>query len=115
MLIVARALQIATEATRLFAWVRNIARLRNMSSLPTPELTPGRKVRITQEITARHYSFSTPVEGTILRVERRPTGSWFAHGESDKLWLDRIVLQKADGEISTFSLDEHTSITELED
>ncbi len=85
-----------------------------MSSEPSSAIALGRKVRITQEITARHYSFSTPVEGTIVRIERKPTGSWFAHGESDKLWLDRIVLQKADGEISTISLDEHTSITPLD-
>jgi hypothetical protein len=85
-----------------------------MSSEQTPAIAPGCKVRITQEITARHYSFSTPVEGTIVRIERRPTGSWYAHGEADKLWLDRIVLRKADGEITTISLDEHTSIEVLE-
>ncbi len=85
-----------------------------MSLPPTSPIAPGRRVRITQEITARHYSFSTPVEGTIIRVERRPTGSWFAHGEADKLWLDRIVLEKADGEITTISLDEHTSIQALD-
>jgi hypothetical protein len=85
-----------------------------MASEPSPELAPGRKVRVTQEITARHYSLATPVEGTIVRVERRPTGSWFAHGEADKLWLDRIVLQKADGEITTISLDQHSRITLLD-
>lgn len=102
-------------AIRLFAGGRKIDKLYGMPSHQPPELTPGRKVRITQEITARHYSFAAPVEGTIVRIERRPTGSWFAHGEADKLWLDRVVLQKSDGEISTFSLDEHTSITLLED
>lgn len=85
-----------------------------MSGSPT-EIVPGRKVRITQEITARHYSFVTPVEGTIVRIERKPTGSWFAHGAADKLWLDRIVLRKADGEITTISLDEHTSVVALDE
>jgi hypothetical protein len=85
-----------------------------MSSEPTPALAPGQKVRIIQEITARHYSIAAPVEGTILRVERRPTGSWFAHGEADKLWLDRVILQKADGEITTVNLDEHSSVTFLD-
>ena len=85
-----------------------------MSSEGLSSLAPGLKIRITQEINARHYSLATPVEGTILRIERRPTGSWFAHGESDKLWLDRIVLRKSDGEISTFCLDEHTLIESLD-
>lgn len=78
-------------------------------------LAPGRKVRITQEIAARHYSFTTPVEGTIVKIERRPTGSWFAHGEADKFWLDRIVLRKADGEITTISLDEHSQLVALDE
>lgn len=86
-----------------------------MSSDLSSPLVPGRKVRITQEITARHYSFAAPVEGTIVRVERRPTGSWFAHGEADKLWLDRIVLQKSDGEITTVNLDEHSTFTLLDE
>ena len=85
-----------------------------MASQSSFSISPGRRIRITQEIQARHYSFAAPVEGTVVRVERRPTGSWFAHGVDDKLWLDRIVLRKADGEISTISLDEHTSIIALD-
>lgn len=92
----------------------DFARIALMSSLESL-IAPGRKVRIIQEITARHYSFTTPVEGTIVKIERRPTGSWYAHGEADKLWLDRIVLRKADGEITTISLDEHSEIVALDD
>ena len=76
-------------------------------------ITVGSRVRITQQIAARHYAFVTPVEGTIVRIERRPTGSWFAHGTADKLWLDRIVLRKADGEITTLNLDDYTSIEQI--
>lgn len=85
-----------------------------MSSSSPTSIAPGRRVRITQAIQARHYAFAAPVEGTVVRLERRPTGSWFAHGEADRLWLDRLVLRKDDGEISTFSLDEHSTITALD-
>ena len=75
-----------------------------------PPLTPGTRVRITQQIAARHYAFLAPVEGVVIDARARPTGSWFAHGVADKLWLDRIVLRKADGEISTLNLDEHSKV-----
>ena len=79
-----------------------------------PTLAPGTRVRITQQIAARHYAFLTPVEGVVIDAHARPTGSWFAHGAADKLWLDRIVLRKADGEISTLNLDEHSKIERLD-
>jgi hypothetical protein len=73
-------------------------------------LKPGARVRITQQIAARDYSMAAPVIGTVVRYEQRPTGSWFAHGAKDKLWLDRVVLRKSDGEISTLNLDEYSVV-----
>lgn len=70
-------------------------------------------MRITQMVAARHYAFLAPVEGVVVDFKRRPTGSWYAHGEADKLWLDRIVLKKADGEVSTLNLDEHSRLEVL--
>lgn len=78
-------------------------------------LAPGTRVRITQQIAARHYAFLAPVEGIVIEARRRPTGSWFAHGEADRLWLDRIVLQKSDGEVSTLNLDEHSRVEIMPD
>ena len=86
------------------------------SAIPTAtsaSLTPGTRVRITQQIAARHYAFLAPVEGTVVEAKARPTGSWYAHGVSDKLWLERIVLRKDDGEVSTLNLDEHSKIEVL--
>lgn len=74
-------------------------------------LKPGARVRVTQQIAAREYALATPVVGTVVRYEQRPTGSWFAHGAKDKLWLDRVVLRKQDGEISTLNLDEYSVVS----
>jgi hypothetical protein len=76
-------------------------------------LRPGAKVKVTQQIAARHYSWTTPVRGTIVSYEQRTTGSWFAHSRDDKLWLDRLVIRKDDGEISTLNLDDY-SVVEIE-
>mgnify|MGYP005844871551 CR=1 FL=1 len=73
-------------------------------------LRPGAKVRVTQQIAARNYALAAPVEGTVVSFEQKTTGSWFAHGRDDKLWLDRLVLRKSDGEISTLNLDDYSVV-----
>ena len=69
------------------------------------QLVPGAKVKVTQQIAARDYSWSSDVRGTIVEFQQKPTGSWFAHSKDDKLWLDRLTLRKDDGEITTLNLD----------
>ena len=53
----------------------------------------------------------------LLRVRfcglgQQKTGSWYAHSQDKKLWLDRIELKKADGEIVVMNLDDG-SVVEL--
>ncbi len=74
------------------------------------QLVPGARVKITQQIAARHYAWSADVRGTVVEFEQRQTGSWFAHSKNDKLWLDRLVLRKDDGEMTTLILDDYTRI-----
>jgi hypothetical protein len=81
----------------------------------TTELRVGMRVRVTQRIDARHYALVAPVEGTVIDLGQRPTGSWFAHGRADRLWLERLVLRKADGEVTTLNLDESSRIEVLAD
>jgi hypothetical protein len=74
------------------------------------KLTPGTRVKVIQQIAARHYSLPTEVRGSVVKFEQRPTGSWFAHSKNDKLWLDRLVLRKDDGELITLNLDEFSVV-----
>ncbi len=76
-----------------------------MSSL---EIKPGQTIRIYQEIDRREGNWSNAVEGTVLEVGAEKTGSWHAHGRDDRLWLNRIRLKKADGELTTITIDQHT-------
>jgi hypothetical protein len=69
------------------------------------QLLPGVTVKVTQQIAARNYSWSDTVTGTIVSFGQQPTGSWFAHSQDDRLWLDRLTLRLADGEITTLNLD----------
>ena len=76
-------------------------------------LTPGTRVSVTQQTAGRNNAWTTTVTGTIVAYEQKQTGSWYAHSRGDKLWLDRLVLKKADGEISTLNLDEYSHIDVL--
>ena len=77
------------------------------------QLKPGTRVKVTQQIAARDYAWTTEVQGTVVQYQQKQTGSWFAHSKNDKLWLDRLVLKKTDGEITTLNLDEF-SVVEVE-
>ncbi|MEN0019380.1 MAG: hypothetical protein AAF747_00695 [Planctomycetota bacterium] len=73
----------------------------------------GDRVRITQQHPRGSGTLSTGVEGVILRFGQQKTGSWYAHSEDKKLWLDRIELRKADGELVVCNLDQYSSVEVL--
>jgi len=58
--------------------------------------------------------FHAKTQGTVTRFEQRKTGSWYAHAKDDKLWLDRLTIQKDDGEIVVFNLDPLTNVQKLD-
>jgi hypothetical protein len=78
-------------------------------------LRPGARVRVIQQIAARHYAWGTAHEGVVVRYEQKQTGSWYAHSRGEKLWLDRLVIRKDDGEVFIFNLDEYTHLDLLAD
>lgn len=75
---------------------------------------PGSRVRVIQQIPQRDDVYTATVEGKVLRQERQGSGSWFARNKKSKVWLDRLVIEKADGEISILNLDEYTHVDVLE-
>ena len=77
----------------------------------TPEtLTPGTRVRITKQVPRQGSLPSTSVEGAVVAYDQRKTGSWYAHGKDDKLWLDRLEIQKDDGEVYICNVEASTRI-----
>jgi len=75
---------------------------------------PGTMVKVTQQIPQRDDDYTVTVQGKVLRQERQESGSWFARNRQNKVWLDRLIIQKADGEISILNLDEYTRVEILE-
>ena len=56
------------------------------------------------------YAQEATITGTITEYAQKETGSWFAHSRDDRLWLDRLVLRKQDGEITTLILDDYSHV-----
>lgn len=71
---------------------------------------PGTVVKVTQQIARHKDAVTAVVTGKVLRQERQPSGSWFARNKRNKVWLDRLVIQKEDGEISILNLDEYSRV-----
>ena len=77
---------------------------------PTDEFKVGQRVAITQQIPREGEVWTDRVEGQVVRAEQAKTGSWYAHAKDDKLWLDRLVIRKDDGELVTCNLDQYTHV-----
>lgn len=78
-------------------------------------IKPGQRIRVDQEIDRREGNWHSHVIGRVLSVHPQKTGSWYAHGKDDRLWLNRVKLQKDDGEITLLSVDQHTRVEILEE
>lgn len=76
---------------------------------------PGTRVIVTQQMPQLDTVWTQAIEGTIVKALRSRTGSWFAHGKDDKLWLDRLELRRDDGEIIVLNLDQYSVIERVED
>jgi hypothetical protein len=75
------------------------------------KIVPGARVKVTQQIAARHYAWSSETTGIVIDFGQQQTGSWYAHSKDDKLWLDRLTLRLDDGELTTLNLDEFSVVT----
>ena len=78
------------------------------------QIEPGMRIRVTHQIPVGQNSYTSSVEGEVLRVGQQKTGSWFAHSADKKLWLDRVELRKADGELVVLNLDNLTLVERVE-
>lgn len=81
-----------------------------MDDVIRKNLRPGVRVKVTQQIPARHYAMTSDITGTVVEYEQKQTGSWFAHSKNDKLWLDRLSIRKPDGELTTLNLDDYSRV-----
>ncbi len=83
-------------------------------SINTPQLAAGARVKVIQQIPRLTGVTTSTTCGKVVRLEQGKTGSWFAHAKDDKLWLDRLIIEKDNGEIAAINLDQYTHIEVLD-
>jgi hypothetical protein len=74
------------------------------------ELQPGDRVAIEHRVTVGIRSWTTRTCGKVIRIERRRHGLHFRRNVDDKAWSDVILLELPDGELTTVTMDEFTTI-----
>ena len=83
-------------------------------SVKLPVLAPGTRVRVTHQISNSHdESWVNTVEGRVVRYRQAKTGSWFARAKDDRLWLDRLEIERENGELVILNLDQLSMIEEV--
>ena len=85
-----------------------------MQAQGTFDIRPGQRIRVTRQIPRSSGALINAIEGEVLRIGQQKTGSWFAHSQDKKLWLDRVEIRKDDGELVVCNLDQFSVVENLD-
>jgi hypothetical protein len=78
------------------------------------QLRPGDRVEVVHEVkVGSSKTWTTKTVGTVINTERRRQGLHFRRNPDDKVFADMIVLERADGEQTTITMDEFTELKRL--
>jgi len=77
------------------------------------ELAPGDRVEIVHQVKVGMRTWTTTTTGTVRRTERRRHGLHFTRNPDDKVYSDVILLEREDGELTTVTIDEYTTLKRL--
>jgi hypothetical protein len=74
------------------------------------ELKLGDRVEVERLVNVGQKSWTAKSRGTVVRVERRRHGMHFQRNPDDKVYSDVVLLELPDGELTSVTVDEFTSI-----
>ena len=74
------------------------------------ELSAGDRIEVEQLVTVGEKSWTTKTCGIVVRTERCRRGPHFNRNFDDKVFGDTILLELADGELTSVTVDEFTTI-----
>jgi len=72
------------------------------------ELKPGDRIEVQHTVTVGGDSWTTKTCGQVVRTERRRHGLHVHRKHDDRVFSDVILLELADGELTTVTMDEFT-------
>jgi len=91
-------------------WCRAMTTSHSQIQTQFDELKVGDRVEIEHIVTVGQRSWTTKNAGTVVRTERRRHGLHFHRANDDKVFSDIILLELPDGELTSVTVDEFTTI-----
>lgn len=73
----------------------------------------GDSVELEHEVKIGFRSWLTKTQGAVVELKRRRHGLHYQRNSDDKAFSDVIVLKRADGELTTVTLDEFSVLRKL--
>lgn len=77
------------------------------------QLQPGDRVELGHQVKVGLRTWTTTTLGTVVRTERRRHSLHFNRNPDDKVFSDVVLLRRDDGELTTATLDEFTSLKRI--
>jgi putative ribosome biogenesis GTPase RsgA len=77
------------------------------------QLVAGDRIEVDHEVKVGLKRWRSVTTGTVVRIERRRHGLHFKRHSDDKVFSDLIIMQLADGSLSTVTIDEFTQLKRL--
>jgi len=74
------------------------------------ELSEGDRIEVEHLVTVGERSWTAKSCGIVVRTERCRRGPHFNRNLDDKVLIDTILLEQADGELTAVTVDEFTTI-----
>ncbi len=74
------------------------------------ELEPGDSIEVDHTVKVGAQSWAAKKSGTVVRTERRRHGLHIDRAADDKVFSDVILLKLPDGELTTVTIDDYTSV-----
>jgi hypothetical protein len=76
-------------------------------------LKPGERVEIVHEVKVGFRKWQTTTRGTVVKTDRRRHSLHYQRNYDDKVYSDVILLKRDDGELTTVTLDEFSTLRTL--
>jgi major membrane immunogen (membrane-anchored lipoprotein) len=76
-------------------------------------LEPGDRVELEHVVKVGFRSWNTQTVGTVVNTERKRHSLHYDRNFDDKVFSDTILLRRDDGELTTVTLDEFSTLTKL--
>jgi hypothetical protein len=70
----------------------------------------GQRIRVRQRVTVGPRSWPLEVSGVVREVRPIETGIHTERVRSEDMWVESVLLEKADGELTRVTFDEDTQL-----